>query len=172
MELYHASNADFEKFSSGFIKSASENDKYGYGFYFASTLDDAARHCYMYLKKDCNIYTCKILGSDHIVDYLDMIDRGQFLRLMFKLEKAGYGYDAQSFREEFEEYGESSTYREVYDYISAVTSNKVASQMFEQCDVTGFRISQDTTGYQNPVYLIFNPDDIKILYSKPILYHT
>lgn len=163
MILYHASNAAFDKFDLSYVKSGAEKTKYGYGFYFASSKDDAQRHCRELIAKKCYVYECKIYNSDHIVDFYDMIDEGIFHKIMFLLSKMGYEEDVDLYTEEFEEYGNGLSYGDVYSFVSSFEDDKFASKIFDKVGITGFEVKKDLVIYENPIYVIFNPENIKML---------
>lgn len=165
--FYHASNKSFESFDLSFVKTGAEITKYGYGFYFASTFNDALNHCKQLLK-GCYIYTCKLRNRDNIKEYHEQIDYFEFKKLMEKLADLGYEEDAESYMQEYEEYDGEFTYGDVYGLIAALKDAKFASQIFSKIFITGFEINQDLINYKNPIYVIFDTDDIKIIEKERV----
>lgn len=162
MELYHSSPNDFDTFSLSQVKSTTDINKYGYGFYFGANEEDVIGHAHTQFiqGRPFYVYLVKILDSPNIVGYEDEINDYHFQKIVRQLHKMDKSDETEQLEEERQEYGMNN--RQVYDWLTGVFSAKEASAIFDTAHIVGFKI--DGTGWYNgTIYTIFNPENIKIL---------
>lgn len=155
MELFHSSPKQFDKFDLSKIGDTTGVNKYGFGLYFSDSYDDVVKHAYQNTlpKQNIFIYTVKVFNSDYIVEYEEQVK--SLFPFFSKLKED----EIENLERLQDEYGLS--YRELHEYLESIYGAKETSSIFTKCHITGFKIS--TSGYYDTVYVIFSPDDLKIL---------
>lgn len=160
MELYHGSPYKFDSFDLAKVGTGAEINRYGYGFYFSDSALEAIKHAKenTLSKKGIYLYTVKILYSYNIVELDGECEKIDAIANI--LRKMGEGDSASELQDEYRNYG--MTNKQTYDYLVAVFDSKIASKIFNEVDIVGFKM-QNTGWYEGEVYLIFSPSNIRIL---------
>lgn len=157
MILYHSSPKLFEAFEDSKIGQTTNIAKYGYGHYFSESLSDVVIHLKRQLqsKQKFYVYEVKVYNSVNIVNYDEEVDERFLLKIASKLSNE----NATQIKDEYDNY--NMTYRELYEYVVAISDTKKTSKMFKNVGITGFKI-EGSGWYDAPIYTIFSSDDLSI----------
>ena len=176
INLYHGTNADFNKFDTAYMSSGWGQQAHGYGFYLIDDFNTAKDYAY-------NAHTGQVLEVE--VPYgkylndksISMREKEKIARIFFKyITKENPdtidSYPDEQTRQDFWNYEVSyilncSTGTYVYGTIASLMgSNKDTSDfLHDKCGYTGLIVRDKPTHDSKlmKIYVIFNPDDIKIL---------
>lgn len=168
LQLFHGSHADFDKFEVAYMSSGWGQQAYGYGFYLAADKQVAQEYA-----RGGIIYTVEVPDGKYLYD--DKIDR----REASIIAKKFFNYFLNSDGERKEMYSgcekefwlysckpieNAETGTDIYGVISNETGDdKETSAFLSKLGYTGMILHDDTKYGIMTNYVIFNPDDIKVL---------
>lgn len=170
--FYHGSPHVFDKFDFSKIGTGDGLNKYGYGLYFADREGTA-----MYYAKELsighfrstgfNLYIVKLLGLDQFYEWEEEIPLEVQDCVIYKLKKMGNEDDANQVTQEYEEYGQAWSLRNMYEYLTHILgSTKNVSEFLNICGVNG--VIAQSPAHSGNIYVAYADDVIKILDIKNI----
>lgn len=176
INLYHGTNADFNKFDTAYMSSGWGQQAHGYGFYLIDDFNTAKDYAY-------NAHTGQVLEVEvpdgkYLNDKsISMREKERIARIFFKyITKENPdtidSYPDEQTRQDFWNYEVSyilncSTGTYVYGTIASLMGSDKDTSNFlhDKCGYTGLIVRDKPTHDSKlmKIYVIFNPDDIKIL---------
>lgn len=178
LNLYHGTQADFDKFDTAYLSTGWGQQAYGYGFYLIDNYDAAKDYALGGQVMEVEVPDGKYLTDKSI----SMREKQRITNIFFKYytEELDYGREAypdEQAKKDFWDYEVSyilncSTGAYVYGTIASILGgNKETSKfLHDKCGYKGI-IIRDKPTHKSPlmkIYVIFNPDDIKILKKTPV----
>ena len=173
LQLYHGTQADFDKFDTAYLSTGWGQQAHGYGFYLIDNYDAAKDYSQGGQVMQVEVPDGKYLNDKSI----SMRDKQRIANKFFKYytEELDYGREAypdEDTKQQFWDYEVSCLLRcSSGDYVygtlaSLFGSNKSTSEfLHDKCGYTGL-IIHDKPTHKSPlmkIYVIFNPNDIKII---------
>lgn len=173
MELYHGSQAAFDKFDLAFLSSGWGQQEYGYGIYLSDS-----KQCALEYSKKGYVYICNVPEGKYLRD--TSISRAEARRIAIKFFKYyttvdDYGKEAYKgneqifWDEECKYVAECISGDDIYGTISSLLgSDKDTSNFLHSIGYKGLKLrsSDGSTGKKFKIYVIFDPNDIEIIEKK------
>ena len=175
LQLFHGSQADFDKFDVAYMSSGWGQQAYGYGFYVAAQKDTAIQY-----GRGGIVYTVEI-PSDGLYLSNKSISKREALgvaRKFFKYyttedeygKEAYAGHENEFWDEECRYVADCSDGESLYGTIASIIgSDRQTSKWLNKIGYTGIMLYYKS-GDGKPLlnYVIFNPTDIKIISKERI----
>jgi len=158
--VYHGSDAEFDKFDTDKIGTASGFDEGGWGFYFSDS-ESVPRD---YISGVGNIKKFEIPNGDYL-DLDNVGDEGFFHEVYEELEEQEIDEnELEGFRSDFMDdptYVIDTSNKMVYDWVAHVMgSRRAASEFFDGMGYVGTKFS-DKNDSSATNYVIFSPSNIR-----------
>lgn len=178
INLYHGTRADFDKFDVAYLSTGWGQQAYGYGFYLTDCYEAAKNYSCGGKVMEVKVPDGKYLSDKRISPREKQVIARTFFK--YYTEELDYGKvaypDAQA-RNDFWQYEVSSilncddgTY--VYGTVASLLGSDEHASNFlhDKCGYVGLKIrDRHSAGKKKPItYVIFNPNDIKILRKNVI----
>jgi len=159
MEVYHGSDAVFDKFDVNKIGSSSGIDKGGWGIYFTSSKEVASQ----YISGRGEVRSYRIPNGPYF-DFGEGLDPGFAQRIYDELEEAEVSEDnLEQFRTDFmdEGYVYDTTYEQVYDWLGYVMGSRKSASMFLSSMGYAGNVYSDRTDPDVKNYVVYDVGDIR-----------
>ena len=176
LNLYHGTNADFDRFDTAFMSTGWGQQAHGYGFYLTSSYDVAKD--YAYNDKTGQVMEVEVPDGKYLNNKsISMVEKNRIARKLFK-------YMTVENPDSRESYPNEDTRKCLWDYeisyilncsdgehvygtiASIIGSYKDTSEfLHDKCGYIGLKIRDIYADEKRPPfnYVIFSQDDIKIL---------
>lgn len=165
-EFYHGSPHKFDKFDMDKVGSGDGLNKFGFGLYFADHRDTAEYYARELSIEDLkktgfNIYTVNLLDLDNFYEWDHEIPEDLFLKIADKLEEQGYEDDAETMRQELDDYQTTWSMGSTYEITrDTIGGDKEATTFLNELGISG--IIAQSPAHEGNVYVAFSDDIVKI----------
>lgn len=176
INLYHGTNANFDKFDVAYMSTGWGKQAYGYGFYLTTSYDTAKDYAYDNNKGQ--------VMEVEVPDGKYLNDKSISQKEAYRIARIFFKYMTEENPDTIESYPDKDTKQAFWDYevdyvrrcsTGCYVYNTIASLMgdykdtsnflHDKCGYVGLKIRDEYSNEKNPpiTYVIFNPNDIKIL---------
>lgn len=169
LDLYHGTQADFDKFDLAYLSSGFGQQAYGFGVYLTDN-----KECAREYSGGGMIYTTKVPDGPYLsYDGIKKADAQRIAKKFFKYytteneygKEAYAGFENEFWNEECKYIADSQNGGDVYGTIASILgSDKETSEFLNGLGYKGLTWFNTTiNGSKSYCYLIFNADDIEIV---------
>jgi len=182
INLYHGTNADFDHFDTAYMSTGWGKQAYGYGFYLTTSYDAAKD--YAYDSNKGQVMQVEVPDGKYLTDKsISQSEKDRIARILFKYiteenPDTRDSYPDQDTKQCFWDYEvdyvrRCSTGCYVYNTIASLMGDYKDTSDFlhDKCGYVGMKIRDEYSNEKHPpiTYVIFNPNDIKILNKNVVM---
>lgn len=166
LRLYHGSPWEFDKFDISKVKTGDGLNKFGWGLYFADIPDTAEYYARELSigdrkKEGFNVYTVDI-RTDRFYEWEMPMPQHIFDAVLKNLRRINKESDAEEMEQDFEEYQEMWSIRNLYEWLQAILKDdREVSEFLYRSGVDG--VIAKSPAHNGKVYVSFTDDGIRMI---------
>lgn len=167
LTLYHGSPYVFDKFDLSKFGTGDGRSKYGFGLYMTSSKDTAVQYAkdntLKFHEDGTNLYTLRVDTTSYM-PWDAEIAESLYMQIVAALEAGGYESDADTMRQELEDYGSTWTGDSTYQYLEAVLgSAKAASEFLNDVGTKGHYVTDYPFYSGGSVFVSYGCTEVRIV---------